>query len=188
LKTSLYHISKLQSGLFAQPDINADTLYLQGIHFNEYGDFDQEVKPLIKSSDKTDKHLLYKGDVLFAAKSLNNFAVVYDAHIGKAVASSSFIVVRVKSEYANEVLPEYLAWYLTQDPQIRLFHKQLGTTIPSISISKLNELEIDIPTLEQQSRIVQIQKLRNQEKQLLQKLEVNKDQLIKHQLLVAAKQ
>lgn len=188
MKFQLSDIAKLQSGLFAQPDIQADTLYLQGVHFDEFGHFDTDVKPQLKSDSKIERHLLQENDILFAAKGLNNFAVVYKRSTGQAVASSSFIIVRLPDDEHPEVVPEYLAWYLSHHPEVKLFHKQLGTTIPSISISKLGTLEVDIPTIEQQNRIVAIQQLRNQEKQLVRELEQKKDNFIKHQLLTATKQ
>src|SRR5688572_21954039 len=96
LKTLLENIAKLQSGLYAQTDVQADTLYLQGVHFDEFGQFNDDVKPQLKLDSKTERHLLQDGDILFAAKGLNNFAVVYTEFEikGKAVASSSFIIVR----------------------------------------------------------------------------------------------
>lgn len=188
MKTVLQNIAKLQSGLYAQPDIQADTLYLQGVHFDRFGEFDRDVKPQLKGDAKIERHLLQEGDILFAAKGLNNFAAVYDAEIGKAVASSSFIVVRL-NESARKIVPHYLAWYLTNTSGVILFHdKQLGTTIPSISIKKLSYLEVEVPSLEKQQSIVQIQKLRNLEKQITQQLEMQKDLLVKQTLLSAAKQ
>jgi len=186
LKIKLHHIAKLQSGLFAQPEPQADTLYLQGVHFNEFGEFNRNVKPQLKSDSVNPKHLLQENDILFAAKGLNNFAVVYHTEIGKAVASSSFIIVRQTDD--DNTLPEYLAWYLSTYPGVKLYHKQLGTTVPSISIATLNELDVATPSIEQQRRIVQIQQLRNQEKKLIQQLGVQKNYLIKHTLLTAANQ
>lgn len=190
MRKTLDEMATLSTGLYLKPNAQADTYYLHGVHFDETGTFDRSVRPQVKSSEKTEKHLLRNDDVLFAAKGLNNFAVVFnEAEVGgKAVASSSFIVVRLSDRRNSHVLPAYLAWFLTFAPEVRSFHKQLGTTIPSISISKLSELEIDIPSLEQQQRIVDIQAMRYREKQLARELEEKKDYLIKHQLLHAAKQ
>jgi len=185
LKILLENIAKLQSGLYTQPDIQADTLYLQAVHFDQYGEFNPEVKPQLKLNGKIERHLLHHNDILFAAKGLNNFGVVYHTDLGKAVASSSFIIVRLSQEAQQQIEPDYLAWYLTHNPGVKLFHKQLGTTIPSISIEKLSKLEVDVPSVDQQRRIVEVQKLRNREKQLIKQLEIQKDLLIKHQLLNA---
>ena len=187
-KVALKDIANLTTGLYTKPSAQADILYLQGNYFDDFGRLDPTVKPQIKLTDNIHKHLLQHDDILFAAKGLHNYAVVYMEEMGRAVASSSFIVLRLSRDLLTEVIPPYLAWYLTFNPEVKLFHKQLGTTIPSISIEKLSKLEVEIPSIEQQNTIVQIQKLRNREKQLVFQLEQQKDYLIKQTLLTAAKQ
>lgn len=189
MRKTLNEMTTLSTGLYLKPNAQADTYYLHGVHFDQMGTFDRTLRPQVKSGPRIERHLLQDGDILFAAKGLNNFAVVFsEGEIGgKAVASSSFIVVRLMDRRNSYVLPAYLAWFLTFAPEVKSFHKQLGTTIPSISISALSELEVDIPSLEQQQRIVEIQALRYREKALVSALEEKKDYLIKHQLLQAAK-
>lgn len=174
--------------MYAQPDILADTLYLQGNHFTTSGDLAASVKPQIKLSDKHRRHLLQNDDLLFAAKGLNNFAVVYHNSIGQAVASSSFIIIRLENQYRQLVLPEYLAWYINNSKQIDIFHKaKATTTIPSISISQLSQLEINIPEISTQELILNIQRLRSKENEIITQLEFLKDLLTKALLLNAAK-
>ena len=72
----LAHIANLFTGIYAQPDILTDTLYLQGNHFSETGSFAPAVKPQLKMVNKYVKHLLQNDDILFAAKGLNNFAMI----------------------------------------------------------------------------------------------------------------
>lgn len=187
MKTTLKDIAKLTTGLYAKPSSQANILYLQGNYFDDFGRLASTVKPQIKLDSRIEKHLLQEGDVLFAAKGLNNYAVVYKEIMGRAVASSSFIVLRLMHDI-YPVTSEYLAWFLTHTPGVKLFHKkQLGTTIPSISINKLKELEIEIPYIERQNIIVRIQELRNREKQLALQLEKYNDLYIKYQLLTATK-
>jgi restriction endonuclease S subunit len=184
LKTKLSNIVQFQSGIYEKPDINADTLYLQAVHFTRSGSFNQTVVPQLKLNSKLEKHLLKEGDLLFAAKGLNNFAAVYQNSIGKAVASSSFIVIRIKEEQNQKIQPDYLAWYITHNKQIKLLHQQQwGTTIPSISMKQLGELEIDIPPVAIQKKIVAIHQLREKEKELATSIEEWKDKQI--QLLLS---
>ncbi|MBS1977786.1 MAG: restriction endonuclease subunit S [Bacteroidetes bacterium] len=185
---TLENIAVLTTGLYLKTDAVADTYYLQGIHFNEFGMFDQTVRPQVKSSPKTEKHLLHHGDVLFAAKGLYNYAVVFDEDeiAVPAVASSTFIVIRLKRENMEGIDPHYLAWYLGHTPDVLMLHKQLGTTVPSISISNLSKLPVAIPPMERQQQIVSVQELRNKEKSLSRTLEEKKDQYLKYQLLRAA--
>jgi restriction endonuclease S subunit len=184
LKTRLSDIVQFQSGVYEKPDINADTLYLQAVHFTRSGLFDEKVQPYLKLNDKLQKHLLTEGDLLFAAKGLNNFAAVYHKEIGKAVASSSFIIIKMREQEKQNIQPDYLAWFITHNKQIKLMHEQqLGTTIPSISMKQLAELEIDIPPIAVQKKIIAIHQLREKEKELTRNIEQWKDKHI--QLLLS---
>lgn len=184
MKSRLANITKFQSGIYERPDINADTLYLQAVHFTRAGIFDKTVGQQLKLNNRFEKHLLKEGDLLFAAKGLNNFAVVYYNDIGKAVASSSFIVIKINEENKQAIQPDYLAWFITHHKQIKLMHQQqLGTTIPSISMKQLSELEIDIPPIAVQKRIVSVHQLREKEKELTTRIEAYKDKKI--QLLLS---
>ena len=184
LKAQLKNIANLTTGIYAKPDIVADTLYLQATDFLKSGELNQVVRPQVKLSNKYEKHLLRNSDVLFAAKGFNNFGVVYDQSIGAAVASSSFIIIRIMDKYKKTIAPEYLNWFMNYSKQIEGFHKQKAvSTVPSISISQLSELEIYIPDMATQKLIVSIQQLRNKEKEIALELENLKDQLIQELLL-----
>jgi len=184
LKSKLSNIAQFQSGIYEKPNINPDTLYLQAVHFTRSGTFDKTVAPQLKLNNKLEKHSLKEGDLLFAAKGLNNFAAVYHTSIGKAVASSSFIIIKIREEKKQKIQPDYLAWFITHNKQIKLMHEQqLGTTIPSISMKQLGELEIDIPPISIQKKIVAIHLLREKEKELTTHIEEWKDKQI--QLLLS---
>jgi restriction endonuclease S subunit len=180
----LSNIVNFQSGIYEKSEPNADTLYLQAVHFDRTGCFDKTVFPQLKLNSKIERHLLQDNDLLFAAKGINNFAVVYHTSIGRAVASSSFIVLRLFDKATQLILPEYLAWFISHDKKIKLMHgQQLGTTIPSINMKQLAELEINIPVMDVQDKIVQVQRLREQEQKLVEELETYKDKKI--QLLLS---
>lgn len=180
----LSHIVHFQSGVYEKTAPDADTLYLQALHFSSNGSLSKTVAPQLRLNNKLQKHLLQDYDLLFAAKGLNNFAVVYHSSMGKAVASSSFIVFRLPAASRKIISPDYLAWFISHDKKIRLLHdQQLGTTIPSINMKQLAGLEIDIPAMEIQQKIVKVQRLREQEQAITQQLETYKDKKI--QLLLS---
>ena len=142
----------------------------------------------MKLNNKLEKHLLKEGDLLFAAKGLNNFAAVYHSGIGNAVASSSFIIIKVREEEKQNIQPDYLAWFITHNKQIKIMHEQqLGTTIPSISMKQLGELEIDIPSIAIQKKIIAIHQLREKEKKLTARVEEWKDKQVQILLSTATK-
>ncbi len=183
MKKSLKYIAELQSGIYIKPDIHADILYLQAVHFDKSGQFDNVVAPQLKLNHKIEKHLLQKDDILFAAKGIQNFAVVYNIDIGQAVASSSFIVIRIKPAFQLAINPNYLAWYINHNKKTELLQQQkIGTTVPSISIKQLREMEIIIPQIKKQNEIIYVQQLHDREKQLKVQLENLHDKLFQKKL------
>lgn len=183
MRVKLSDIAHFQSGVYAKPGIDPDILYLQSVHFSNFGEFNSSVRPVLKRDYGLTNHLLNEGDILFAAKGLNNFAVVYQKTIGQAVASSSFIVLRINSKYGSSISPEFLAWLLSHDKQVKLLHsKQLGTTIPSISIAQLKEITITIPPVDVQHKIVAVQKLHEKEIQISERLAECRQKQVQHLL------
>ena len=183
MRVSIKDIASIQTGLFAKPLVLGDVVYLQSKYFDEQGNLIASLHPDLLIEDISQKHLLRAGDVLFAAKGTKNFATVYEEHNLPAVASTSFFVIRFSS---SEVLPEYLSWFLNNpNTQIALKAQAMGTSIPSISKSVLEQLEIPIPSIEKQKSVVSISKLLIQEKAIQVKLETLRDKKIQHQIINA---
>lgn len=185
MKKTIKDITHIQTGLFAKPSGLGELVYLQSKHFDENGQLIAVLHPDLMIEGVAEKHLLRHGDVLFAAKGIKNFATVFENHNHPSVASTSFFVLRLKS---NQVLPEYLAWFLN-NPQTQMLVKgqAIGTSIPSISKQVLENLEITIPKIEIQKTILEITKLRIEEKSIKQKIEALREKQIQQQIIKAIK-
>jgi len=185
LKTYLNKISTIQTGLFAKPTGIGNVVYLQSKHFDEEGQLSSTLYADLMAHNISDKHLLKDGDVLFAAKGTKNFAAVFENHNEPSVASTSFFVLRPTDK---KVLPQYLAWFLNSHTvQTLLKGQAIGTSIPSISKQVLENLEIAVPDIETQKAILQITKLRKQEKSLKQKIDFLREKQIQQQIINAIK-
>jgi hypothetical protein len=115
----------------------------------------------IKSSSISEKQFLKKGDVLFCAKGNNNFAFVFDKDYC-AVAVSLFFVIRPDQE---KVSPQYLAWFINQSAtQSTLDSRKEGTSVTNISKKSLEDLEIKVPSLLTQNKLVNLYRLWQVEK------------------------
>jgi Type I restriction modification DNA specificity domain len=186
LKTLLKHIGNIQTGIFAKPITEGEIVYLQAKNFDEKGQLISSLHPDLKSETIPYKHLLQQCDVLFAAKGTKNFATWYESKNQPAVASTSFFVIRLNETSHNNILPEFLAWYINQPiSQKFLKGKAMGTSIASISKSVLEELEIFIPDLQTQRAILKITQLRNSEKYLKQQIETLREKQIQQQIINA---
>lgn len=185
MKTTLKHITSIQTGVFAKPVQKGEIVYLQSKHFDENGELAETLYPDLNADSKIDKHLLRKGDVLFAAKGTKNFAAWYENDNIPAVASTSFFVIRL---HDKNVLPGYLTWFLNH-PETQSFLKAFarGTSIASISKAVLSELEIPLPDIQKQKLILQLFKFRNKEKNLKQQIEILREREIQHLLISAIK-
>jgi len=184
LKIKLNNISSIQTGIYAKPDISGEVLYIQARHFDSNGLFNSTVRPDLKHDKKLEKHLLKPGDILFAAKGSNNFAVLYQSAIGAAVASSMFFIIRIIDQ--QKIEPEYLRWYLNHPNSINFLKgKSKGTSLPSISKDDLGDLDIIIPSLKTQETIVKINDLQKQKRRIFEKLEKLKDYTIQQKLFRA---
>lgn len=183
MKTVLKNITTIQTGVFAKPISKGEIVYLQSKHFDENGELSDILYPDLNSDGKIDKHLLRKGDVLFAAKGTRNFAAIYENENISAVASTSFFVIRLIKDY---IIPGYLTWFLNHpNTQILLKGKARGTSIASISKSVLEELEIPVPDIKKQKLILTIYHLRNKEKNIKQQIETLREQQIQQQIINA---
>lgn len=184
----LKEIAEIHTGAFAKPTISGEIVYIQAKYFDQKGNLISTLHPDLNHDEISEKHLLKEGDILFAAKGTKNFAACYESKNQPAVASTSFFVIRIRGNYQDKVLPEYLRWYLNNpNSQKFLKGKAIGSSIVSISKSVLEELEITIPDLQTQESILNITHLRSKEKFLNSKIETLKEKQIQQQIINAIK-
>lgn len=131
-----------------------------------------------------EKHVLNNGDILFAAKGIKNIAVVYNSNIGKAVASSSFFVIKLKSQIKQILLPEFLAWVINHPEKQKILKAGAkGSALPSITIGTIQNLSLFIPDLKKQKIILNINKLLFKEKEIITNIQILKEKLILKRLI-----
>lgn len=167
-KTLLNNLSKIDSGKsFRQriddvPNGNCNVIQMKDI---SHENLTISANPQsILLDDVKPNQLLQKGDILFMAKGNNNFAVIYNSD-KPAVAVSLFFIIRPNR---NKVIPEYLAWFLNTPTAQAYFHEQrLGAAVGNIRKVALENLEVDLPSMEKQQQIAKLNQLFHQEKQMI---------------------
>jgi restriction endonuclease S subunit len=123
--------------------------------------------------DLHDKGLLIEnGDILFRARGNNNFASVVKGINDKTIAPAYFFIIKVNEK---KVIPEYAAWYINQKPvQSYLKTNATGSNVPLINKKVLEELELVIPDMETQKKVVEIYTLSLKEIRLLEDIKNRK--------------
>jgi restriction endonuclease S subunit len=112
---------------------------------------------------KTDA-ILQTNDVIVSARG-NFRAGVFKGEMENAIASSSVYILRLKSDY---IVPEFLSIYLNLPISQRRISKSLtGGAIKTILRKDLADLEISVPNLNDQEKIIKIYKNNKKQQELL---------------------
>jgi restriction endonuclease S subunit len=127
---------------------------------------------------------LRSGDVLFPNRGTRTTAFTYRLDQGETLVGAQFFILRPD---ANIVLPEYLAWFLRTEEAAKYFegHRR-GTYVQIIQRSILTDLEMPLPPLAVQHRIVEMAELAITERNLTERLADLKWKLANNQLRLAA--
>jgi restriction endonuclease S subunit len=137
--------------------------------------------------DKTiEQSLIKKGDVLFLSRGHKNWAAPISDNLHDTVAVSHFFILKIRS---NEVMPEYLAWYINQATAQEYLHSNArrGTHMPLIPMSAFKGLIVEVPAKEIQEKIVELSRLMEKEKRLLNELQEKRALFINAVCLNASK-
>lgn len=129
---------------------------------NSYLDFSNLTKV---DENIKENHLLKQNNLLVRAKGVNTLAYHINIPVENTIASSQFFVVK---NIDSRVLSEYLTWYINQpNAQDYLANNARTMTVPNITKPILGQLEIIIPSIEIQSKIIKLNELKNKEIVLL---------------------
>ena len=127
-------------------------------------------------------HLLRGGDLLFRSRGRSNGAALVAEGIGPAVLSAPMLLIR-----PHDVLPAYLCWYINAPAtQAHLAALAEGTSVRMISAEALKALDVPLPSLAAQQRIVQAAALAEQEQMLLARIATLRQRLTTHMLMKLA--
>lgn len=128
---------------------------------------DPEHLTRVQLEDLADRYFVRAGDVVFRSRGERNTAFALDERLREpALAVLPLMVLRPKRDV---VTPKYLAWAINQPPAQRHFDVAArGTNIRMIPRSSLDDLELDIPDIETQEKIVSVNALAERERELSQ--------------------
>jgi hypothetical protein len=119
--------------------------------------------PKFKSS-----HRLRAGDVLLQPRGVRYPAAVVDADFERAITAAPLYVIRRWSEAID---PVYLVQFLNNPmTQARLRRRATGTYVPQLARAEIEDLEIPLPSLDDQRRLVELASLIRREREVAGRL------------------
>jgi restriction endonuclease S subunit len=180
----LSDLVKIRSGMVVPKTVNNDEDQLTDAFVRMIGtsDYDDDgvlrkglqanvlIKPAIE------KNFLQKNEILFNSKGRRFFAALFQNEYSYTIASASFLVLNINS---NEVLPEFLVWYLNHPDTLKIFNSKIDTqAMPSITKQELGELDIIIPNFATQKQIIHLDSLKKEQIAIQKRLIVLKENFI----------
>ena len=158
----LKDIANILSGVYLRPSPTGSIVYLQAS--------DLQTLPLVNTTLRVDfvpklsRYMLQQGDILFAGKGTKYLCQTFNLNV-QAVPSTTLYIIRPDQK---QVLPEYLCWFLNLPQTVTTIKAtQVGSSMPMILKSSLEELEVPVPDLATQSYVLKIANLQQREQQLL---------------------
>lgn len=140
------------------------------------GSIDSKLTKIYPDSDKFDKYILKDKDLLVSSKgTLSKFSVVEIKNNEKYIPSGNFTILRLDTDIIN---PYYLKMFFESEAGTTIINSiKSGGILPAINISQFKTINIPVPSLEKQNRIVNLYLNKINEIRLmkneLQKLEEN---------------
>ncbi|WP_277054988.1 restriction endonuclease subunit S [Pseudoalteromonas marina] len=128
-------------------------------------------------STKKQPDWLKNGDVLFVAKGAKHYSALVQQVLERTVCSPHFFVVRIKAEFKDMILPDFLCWQLNQQPAQRYFKATAeGSMYLSIRRQVLENVPIKVLTYEKQKELTAMHRCAVKEQKVLHKLIENRQQ------------
>ena len=108
------------------------------------------------------------GDIIFRSRGTASTAVLLNSKVKDTIVSAPLFRIRANPK---RVQPEYLLWWINQPSSQAYFNSRSeGTRLKMVSKEVLKSLEVDLPPLEEQSKIAKLFKLSMREQNLLEKI------------------
>ena len=180
MPTQLFKLSELadvrsgytfRGALEHDPSGDVRVLQIKGLRQNATIEPDKLIA--ITWDARTTAPLLQPGDITVIARGDNNKAALYkDEH--QIVATSQFFIVSAKK---SNVLPEYLCWLINLPPSQRNLERS-GSAIQAISKVSLMDMQIPLPALATQQKLIALQGLWDKEDELIANLQTNREKML----------
>jgi hypothetical protein len=148
-----------------EPTAAGGVLAIQLRDVSPEGRVDPQCLTRVRLDGPADRYFVRAGDVLFRSRGERNTAAALDERLqAPALAVFPLLVLRPNRDV---VTPEFLAWVINQPPAQRHFDGAArGTNIRMIPRSGLDDLELDVPDLATQRRILAVDALAEREREL----------------------
>ena len=112
------------------------------------------------------------GDIIFRSRGQTNTAALLNEDVESTIVAAPLFRVRPNKK---KVVPEFLLWWINQpSSQSYLASRSKGTMVKMVCKQGLEDLEVNLPSLEQQKKVAEFFSLSMREQQLLEDIKNRK--------------
>ncbi len=186
---TLSGVSTIQTGFTARgrldPAEHGNVLVIQLRDVAPTGAIDFKNLMRVHLDPVPERYLVHSGDVVFRSRGESTTAAVIDSPLAlPTVAVLPLMILRPDPQVLSGA---YLAWVINQEAAQRHFDENAqGTSLRMVPRSSLEGLELAVPSLETQQRILQIVALAERERDLAQQLTLKRHELLRRLLVERA--
>jgi restriction endonuclease S subunit len=159
----LENIAEICSGLSTSRNKNSSETKASEVRLISVKDVDaessqitQDIGDIFKVDDLKAiiKFVLTKNDIVITAKGTSIRASIYKSSASPIVPTSNLTIIKCNPSH---ILPDYLNVFLNMDKTVAEIQSKLsGSFIMSLSKKDLSQLEIIIPSIQEQEKIVRL--------------------------------
>lgn len=185
MKKTIEEVAEVQMGYHFRSrvketeDGNISVIQMKNLMRNEI-DFESLQK--INMEETSTRHLARKGDLVFRMRGNIFRAALVDRDVENTIVGSSLLQISVLQK--DLVLPEYLLWFINhRKTQNILERNKKGSFTHMLSLKWFKGLEVEIPDIAIQKKIVEITTLATEEFRLASNLQRKKTLLIQEKMM-----
>ena len=148
-----YQVSSNEINQYSDNKNNKEEYQIINITNIVDGIIDSNLTKIYPDTNKMDKYLLRDKDLLVSSKgTLSKFAVVEIKNDEKYIPSGNFTILRLNTNIVN---PYYLKIFFESEKGTAIINSiKSGGILPAINISQFKEINIPVPSLDAQQRVV----------------------------------
>lgn len=179
MKTKLKNLASVQMGRSfrsrLEPVTDGNVSVIQMKDLTADNRLDNEELFQVEMKSFKEQYRVEINDLAFRSRGQTNTAALIDQELSDAVIAAPLLRIRIEND---SVIPAYLCWFINQpSSQAVLQSKATGTAVRMIGKPAIEDLEVIIPSLDVQQKIIEIYQLSINEQKLMNALAKKKEVL-----------
>ena len=159
-----------RSRIEASKDGNVRVIQMKDLGDDNFVHLDESIH--IDLTKPKPNQLAKLGDIIFRSRGQTNTAALLNKDAESTIVAAPLFRVRPNTK---NVVPEFLLWWINQpSSQAYLASRSKGTMVKMVSKQGLEDLEVTLPSLEQQKKVAEFFSLSMREQQLLEEIKNRK--------------